>query len=46
MRQTIGQLAKAIGVPASTIRFYERTGLFKPDARTDSNYRLYGDLAL
>ena len=43
---TIGQLANAVGVPTSTIRFYERTGLFKPDARSDGNYRQYGEQAL
>ncbi len=43
---TIGQLASAVGVPTSTIRFYERTGLFRPDARTRGNYRAYGERAL
>src|SRR5437016_11472300 len=38
---TIGQLARATAVPTSTIRFYERRGLLKPDARTVSNYRSY-----
>jgi DNA-binding transcriptional MerR regulator len=38
---TIGQLARATGVPTSTIRFYERQELLKPDARTRSNYRAY-----
>ena len=38
---TIGQLAKAGGVPISTVRFYERRGLIRPDARTQSNYRTY-----
>lgn len=38
---TIGQLAAAAGVPTSTVRFYERRGLLKPDARTRSNYRAY-----
>jgi len=38
---TIGQLACAAGVPTSTVRFYERRGLIRPDARTDSNYRTY-----
>jgi MerR family mercuric resistance operon transcriptional regulator len=38
---TIGQLAAAAGVPTSTVRFYERRGLLKPDARTGSNYRAY-----
>ena len=38
---TIGLLAKAAGVPASTVRYYERRGLLTPDARSDGNYRLY-----
>ena len=38
---TIGNLAKEAGVPVSTIRFYERRGLVKPDARTQANYRTY-----
>jgi DNA-binding transcriptional MerR regulator len=38
---TIGQLARQASVPVSTVRFYERRGLLKPDARTQSNYRTY-----
>jgi DNA-binding transcriptional MerR regulator len=38
--------ANAVGVPTSTIRFYERIGLFKPDARTGGNYRHYGEQSL
>ena len=38
---TIGQLSRAAGVPTSTVRFYERLGLLKPDDRTRSNYRTY-----
>ena len=38
---TIGELARAVGVPTSTIRYYERAGLLRPDARTYSNYRQY-----
>src|ERR1041384_6251961 len=38
---TIGELARVAEVPTSTIRFYERRGLLKPDARTQSNYRTY-----
>lgn len=38
---TIGELARAAGVATSTVRFYERRGLLKPDARTASNYRTY-----
>ena len=43
---TIGQLARAADVPTSTIRFYERTGLFRPDGRSGSNYRQYTPEAL
>ena len=39
---TIGQLARSVGVPDSTIRFYERSGLLRPTGRTASNYRYYG----
>jgi MerR family redox-sensitive transcriptional activator SoxR len=31
---TIGQLAERTGLPASTIRYYERRGLIPPPART------------
>jgi DNA-binding transcriptional MerR regulator len=43
---TIGQLAKIAGVPTSTVRYYERIGLFHPERRTAGNYRLYGAEAL
>ncbi len=43
---SIGQLARAAGVPTSTVRYYERIGLLHPDARTAGNYRLYGEDAL
>lgn len=43
---TIGKLAKAADVPASTIRYYERRGLLQPHDRSGGNYRLYGDAAL
>jgi MerR family transcriptional regulator, mercuric resistance operon regulatory protein len=39
---TIGQLAHSVGVPDSTIRFYERLGLLRPRGRTATNYRFYG----
>lgn len=38
----IGKLAGATGTRAETIRFYEREGLLPPPARTDGNYRVYG----
>jgi MerR family mercuric resistance operon transcriptional regulator len=41
MKLTIGQLARAAGVPPSTIRYYERSGLLRQPPRSTSNYRLY-----
>ena len=38
---TIGDLARAAGVPTSTVRYYERTGLLRPSSRSAANYRLY-----
>lgn len=37
----IGDLAKATGAQAETIRYYEREGLLADPARTESNYRRY-----
>ena len=39
---TIGQLARHLGVGASTLRYYERVGLLEPLKRTAAGYRLYG----
>ncbi len=41
--RTIGELAKAAGVPVSTVRYYERKRLIRPAGRSASNYRLYSD---
>lgn len=38
----IGELARATGTKAETIRYYERIGLLPRPARTASNYRSYG----
>ena len=43
---SIGQLARAVGVPTSTVRYYERTGLLKPEARSGGNYRVYSRRSL
>jgi DNA-binding transcriptional MerR regulator len=43
---TIGALARAAALPVSTLRFWEREGLLKPDGRTAANYRWYGPEAL
>ena len=39
---TIGQLATRGGVADSTVRYYERKGLLRPESRSDAGYRLYG----
>lgn len=43
---TIGELALAVEVPTSTLRYYERIGLLRPAGRTAGNYRYYSDDAL
>lgn len=40
---TIGQLARLAGVPVSTVRYYERSGLLPRPARSPSGYRLYDE---
>lgn len=39
----IGELARATGTKAETIRYYEREGILPPADRTESNYRDYSD---
>jgi DNA-binding transcriptional MerR regulator len=39
----ISELAEAAGVPASTVRYYERVGLMGLPDRTASGYRDYGE---
>lgn len=43
---TISRLAEAAGVELSTIRYYERRGLVRPNARRSSGYREYTDEAV
>jgi len=45
-RLRIGELAKRSGVSDSTIRYYEREKLLRPDGRTAANYRTYQPSAL
>jgi Cu(I)-responsive transcriptional regulator len=37
----IGEAAKATGISAKMIRYYEEIGLVRPASRTDANYREY-----
>jgi len=37
----IGELARRVGIPIDTVRYYERNGLVPPPARRASGYRNY-----
>jgi Cd(II)/Pb(II)-responsive transcriptional regulator len=39
----IGDLARTTATQVDTIRYYEREGLLPGAARTEGNYRIYGD---
>lgn len=39
----IGELARRVGVPVDTVRFYERNGLLPPPRRRPSGYRDYDE---
>ena len=39
----IGEAARLSGVPAASIRYYEKEGLLPPQGRTDKQYRLYNE---
>ena len=40
---TIGQVAKATGINAKTIRYYEKAGVAPPPQRSQSGYRMYSE---
>lgn len=39
----IGEVARRVGIPIDTVRYYERNGLLPPPARRASGYRDYHD---
>ena len=39
----IGELGDKTGVDAETIRYYEKVGILPKPARTEGNYRHYGE---
>jgi len=44
--QTVGQLARQVGVSPDTLRYYEKRGLLAPARRSASGYRIYDAGAL
>lgn len=42
MSYSIGEFSKMIGIPTSTLRYYESEGLLKPN-RDENNLRIYTD---
>lgn len=40
----IGELARLAGTNVDTIRYYERDGLLPVPARSEGNYRIYGEV--
>ncbi|MBC7932693.1 MAG: heavy metal-responsive transcriptional regulator [Rubrivivax sp.] len=42
----IGEVAQLSGIAVETLRFYERRGLLGRPARTEANYRVYGEAVL
>ena len=43
---TISQLARRTGVPATTLRYYERAGILPAPPRTNAGYRRYDDASV
>ncbi|MCL4384632.1 MerR family transcriptional regulator [Patescibacteria group bacterium] len=46
MKYTIGQIAKQVGLPTKTIRFYEEEGVITPAQRGENGYRLYQEITV
>lgn len=46
MALRVGQVAKAAGMTAKTIRYYEQVGVLPPPGRTAAGYRQYAEQAV
>lgn len=46
MTLSIGELGRRTGTKVETVRYYERIGLLIAPARTEGNYRAYGEAEL
>lgn len=44
--RTVNEVSKLTGVSIRTLQYYDKIGLLKPTAYTESGYRLYDDTAL
>lgn len=40
---TVTELARSCGISRTTVLYYERIGLLKPNCRSENGYRWYGD---
>ena len=43
MQYTVGEMAKLLGVPASTLRYYDKEGLLPFVGRSSGGARVFGD---
>lgn len=46
MFYTVGEIAKKLGIPASTLRYYDKEGLLPFVERSGSGIRMFKDSAL
>lgn len=46
MTRTVKQVSRLCGLSVRTLHYYDRIGLLKPTAKSDSNYRLYDETCL
>ena len=41
--KTVNEVSKIAGISIRTLQYYDKIGLLKPSAYSESGYRLYGD---